>query len=125
MKRVWIVLALVVLVLCLGGSALWHLSVVTKELDAALVSLSESIEQQQDDLPAQAQAFEDMWEKHETMMMRYIHHDELDQITGVVARLKALAQHRDYGEIAAEVARLRHLILHIYEAELPSFSSIM
>ena len=57
-------------------------------------------------------------------MTRYIHHDELDMINGVVARLPALAQYGAKAEYAAVVDRLRKLISHIRDSEIPNLSNI-
>lgn len=68
--------------------------------------------------------FHEQWERNETVMTRYIHHDELDTITGIVARLPMLAKYGETAEYAAEVARLRHLISHIRDAEIPTLPNI-
>lgn len=124
MKRVWIVCGIVLSILLLSGLSLWHLSVVTTELDERLQQLSDAVDQKDAGLETLAADFESLWEDRESMMMRYIHHDELDAITGTVARLKALAAWQDYPELAAEIDRLQHLVRHIFESELPTIMSI-
>lgn len=125
MKRVWLVSALVAVILILGILSLSHLNKVTKEMEVRLDQLADSVERQDKNfLEKQASDFEAFWEDKEHEVMRYIHHDELDTITGTVARLSALAKYEDYSELAAEIDRLRHLVRHIYESELPSFQSI-
>ena len=124
MKRVWFVSFLVATILTLGSLSLWHLSVVKNDLEMQLDHLSEAVDRKDPSLVQLAEDFEHVWEDHESMMMRYIHHDELDSITGTVARLKALAKYQSYPELAAEIDRLRHLVRHIYESEQPTLVSI-
>lgn len=81
--------------------------------------------QEQNELTKLAHNFQQQWEKDEIVIMHYIHHDELDEITGTVARLQALARYNAVPEFAAEVDRLRHLVLHIYESQLPNLVNIL
>ena len=57
-------------------------------------------------------------------MVHYIHHDELDTLTGAVARLPAYAFYEQYPDLAAETERIQELICHIWESEIPSLKNI-
>lgn len=125
MKRFLIVMALLALILGVGVTSLVQLARITDRMEAELAQLADMVDAQDEaQLTKRAEAFQDLWEKEERVMMRFIHHDELDTITGTVARLGALARYKDYPELAAEIDRLRHLVRHIYESELPSFHSV-
>ncbi|WP_308753728.1 DUF4363 family protein [uncultured Anaerotruncus sp.] len=125
MKRVVAVCVIIALILTASTMALMHLLRVSDEMEASLSAIADAIDR--DDMPRAAQltnAFLDQWERSETVMTRYIHHDELDTITGIVARLPMLAKYGETAEYAAEVARLRHLISHIRDAEVPTLPNI-
>lgn len=125
MKRFVIVMVMLAGILGSGFFSLFRLKNIVDQMETELSVLSELAEQKQaQDLQQKTQEFQQLWEDEERVMMRYIHHDELDTITGTAARLLALAKHENYAELAAEIARLRHLIRHIYESEMPSFQSI-
>lgn len=125
MKRVITACVIIALILAASTAALLHLLRVTDELDASLAAIADAIEQ--NDIPRAAQLTDNLhkeWERNEAIMTRYIHHDELDAITGIVARLPMLAKYGETAEYAAEVARLRHLISHIRDAEAPTLPNI-
>lgn len=125
MKRLIIVLVIVVLILGQGVWSVIQLDGITGRMEQELDSMAAMVERQdRTSLLEKTASFQTLWEHEEKHMMRYIHHDELDAITGAVARLNALARYNDYGELAAEVDRLRHLVRHIYESEMPSLHSI-
>lgn len=126
MKRVWIVVGIASAIVVLGITTLLHLSTVSKDMDYALEEIQSAIQEEQPEkILDKSIAFQKIWDENEAEMMRYIHHDELDSITGIVARLRPLAEFEDYTELSAEVSRLRHLIRHIYESEVPTFNNIL
>lgn len=125
MKRVWIVSCIVAAIIGMGVFSIMQLGQVKDEMEKALEHLSQVVLlEDSEQLSKEAEEFEHLWETKELMIMRYIHHDELDSITGKVARLRALAKYEDYAEFAAEIDSLRHLIEHIYESEQVSWQSI-
>ncbi len=125
MKRVWIALGLVAAILAGGIFSLWHLERITREMGNSLEQLSLAVEQQDDARILElALMFQEQWQQFEPGIRRYIHHDELESITGGSARLAALARYQDYGELAAETDRMRHLVNHILESERPTLKNI-
>ena len=125
MKRVVAVCVIIALILAASTAALMHLLRVSDEMEASLSAIADAIDR--DDMPRAARLtdeFHEQWERNETVMTRYIHHDELDTITGIVARLPMLAKYGETAEYAAEVARLRHLISHNRDAEIPTLPNI-
>ncbi|MEM1483292.1 DUF4363 family protein [Oscillospiraceae bacterium PP1C4] len=126
MKRLWISLAIVFVMLSISGLGMWHLIRATDKMEVSLALISEAIAQKKID---QAQnlidSFEDEWHKNEESMMRYIHHNDLDIITGAVSRLSALAEYEELGELSAEVQRIRNALYHLRESEIPTFKSIL
>lgn len=125
MKRLLIVVGMVIIILGVGFLSLFQLSRITLRMENELDGLAELVgSRSAEELQSRTADFQLLWENEEKVMMRFIHHDELDTITGTVARLKALAQYEDYPELAAEIDRLRHLVRHIYESETPTFHSI-
>ncbi len=125
MKRFVIVIIMLTGILGAGCFSLFRLKNIVDQMETELSSLSELVEQKQgQDLQQKIQDVQRLWEDEEQVTMRYIHHDELDTITGTVARLFPLAEYENHAELAAEISRLRHLIKHIYESELPTLQSV-
>lgn len=125
MKRVLIVCVIVIGIIIAGTLSLLHLIRVSDEMDGILAEIAQAIEQDNIERAyAITEEFSNVWQKNEAVMTRYIHHDELDMINGVVARLPALARYGEKPEYAAEIDRLRKLISHICASEIPNLSNI-
>ena len=98
---------------------------ITDEMEASLSDLSAAIEEGSNArIIHLAEQFQSQWQENEKLLLRYIHHEALDAIDSTTARLPALARYEDYGELAAEVARLQELIDHVYDSEVPNFRNI-
>ena len=125
MKRIVIVCFIMVGIIATGVGSLVHLIRVSDEMDQMLSEVAQAIDRDDlEDAASIADQCSGAWKKNEAVMTRYIHHDELDMINGVVARLPALAQCGAKAEYAAEVDRLRKLISHIRDSEIPNLSNI-
>ena len=125
MKRFWLSLVITGLILAVCVFALVKIVTVSDQMLDSLEQISTAIEQNKtDQILDLAGEFQTEWENNERILIKYIHHDELDSITGTVARLKALAQYRDYSELSAEVAKLKHLVRHVCESQMPVFKNI-
>ena len=106
MKRFVIVIIMLTGILGAGCFSLFRLKNIVDQMETELSSLSELVEQKQgQDLQQKIQDFQRLWEDEERVMMRYIHHDELDTITGTVARLFPLAEYENHAELAAEISQ--------------------
>ena len=126
MKRLWIAVGILAVILSISGWSLYHLEVTTDQMGAELDTIAQTIAQQDfEKLQQQIETFLQNWDNHEQMLTRYIHRDELDTITDCVFRLSALERHGEYTELAVEIDRLRHLILHVRSCELPTFGNIL
>lgn len=125
MKRFFlsIIICMIIIAACVFG--LFRIIKVTDQLTASLNQIAAAVEQQNtDQIIDLVGDFQQDWEKNEKTLMQFIHHDELDTATGIVARLKALARYQDYPELSAEIDRLRHLIRHICESQMPIYKNI-
>ena len=125
MKRVIAVYCIIALILAASSVSLYHLIHATDRMEVSLGEITQALETEDYQLAVELTGqFQEEWENNEKIMTRYIHHDELDSITGIVARLPALLQYDAISEYAAEVRRLQHLIVHIRDAELPTLANI-
>ncbi|MBE6906774.1 MAG: DUF4363 family protein [Ruminococcaceae bacterium] len=125
MKRFFlsIVICTAIIAACIWG--LFRIIKVTDQLTASLNQIASAVEQQNTDQVVDLVGnFQKDWEENEKTLMQFIHHDELDTATGIVARLKALARYQNYSELSAEIDRLQHLIRHICESQMPIYKNI-
>jgi len=64
------------------------------------------------------------WESAEQAMVRYLRRNCLDEVTGSMAKLEKLAQYGDLSQFCAEVDRIRTLLTHVCDGEIPSWRNI-
>lgn len=125
MKRVLVSICLVLFILGTSFVSLLHLKRVTDEMNGMLDTLSAAVRQQDHAQVIElSNSFEETWETHEKLLLRYVHHEALDPITGSVARLSALGEYGKYPELACEIEHIQKLINHVYESEYPNFQNI-
>ena len=125
MKRFFLSIVICAAIVAACIFSLFRITKVTDELTASLNQIASAVEQQNTDQVIDLVGnFQKDWEQNEKTLMQYIHHDELDTATGIVARLKALARYQDYPELSAEIDRLKHLIRHICESQMPIYKNI-
>ena len=58
------------------------------------------------------------------MLIRFVRHTELDEVTGAMTRLEMLAKYGDLSEFTAELNRIKNLLHHIYDSEIPYLRNI-
>ena len=60
----------------------------------------------------------------EHVLIRFIRHTQLDEITSAMSRLEMLAKYGDLSQFSAELSRIKTLLHHIYDSELPFLRNI-
>lgn len=60
----------------------------------------------------------------EAVLIRFVRHAELDEVTGAMTRLEMLAKYGDLSEFSAELNRIKNLLHHIYDSEIPYLRNI-
>ena len=125
MKRIFLcgTILLLILISCFAG----FLTVTrcSEEFDRQLSQLQEEAYtlsfQQLADRSAQVAL---RWESAEQAMVRYLRRNCLDEVTGSMAKLEKLAQYGDLSQFCAEVDRIRTLLAHVCDGEIPSWRNI-
>ena len=64
------------------------------------------------------------WMDAEHVLIRFVRHTELDEVTGAMTRLEKLAKYGDLSEFSAELNRIKNLLHHIYDSEIPYLRNI-
>lgn len=125
MKRMWIALFLIVVVLVTSTVCLFLLTKIQQEMDFQLAALYElSLVADVTETAKAAQELTSLWHQRLIVLCRIVRHTQLDQVTLAVARLEPLALYGEEGELAAEILRCRILLEEIRDAELPLLRNI-
>lgn len=125
MKRMWIALFLIVVVLVTSTVCLFLLTKIQQEMDFQLAALYElSLVADVTETAKAAQELTSLWHQRLMVLCRIVRHTQLDQVTLAVARLEPLALYGEEGELAAEILRCRILLEEIRDAELPLLRNI-
>ncbi len=125
MKRFWIALGIIVIILAVSCWGLYRLDSIIDELNSTLQQLETAVGQQDFESTMDlSQQFLEQWKDHQNTLERYIHHEALDEVTGLAAQLPALAAYKQYPLLSAQTARLKELLHHVREAEFPTLTNI-
>lgn len=82
------------------------------------------LEENKDALTAQTEAFRDYWEEEENVLVFFVRHSQVDEISRNVARLPDYAKYGYYADLASELAGVRWQIEHIWKSEKAHWRNI-
>lgn len=126
MKRVIVAVTLIVLIL---AGSIWGLILlkgyatdISQQIDAVLEAVQSG---DRNDYVAKAILLNRHWHEMEGTLVRYIRHNQIDDITGVMARIVYLAQYDDLSELAAELHRAKVLMQEVWYSETPRLKNIL
>ena len=126
MKRVILCIAILLVIMLLCTASLVTTSRYQYVLTHEVRDLEQAIYQKTfEQLSAQAAALCQKWMEAEHVLIRFIRHTQLDEITSAMARLEMLAKYGDLSEFSAELGRIKSLLHHIYDSELPYLRNIL
>lgn len=128
MKRLYLSLALVVLLAILSGLHIWHLSRFTGQLSELLTQAQQQAEQQNWQQAARlTHQAKERWTAHEGYLHTTLRHTDINAI--LVSMDEALAfleaEEKQSAEYAAVNARLLTQIGLLLEAELPTLTNLL
>ena len=126
MKRVLLAISLIALILAgsiyglilLKGYAVE----ITQEIDSILQAVQAG---DRDTYVAKSILLNHHWHEIEGTLVRFIRHTQIDDITGVMARIVYLAQYDDLSELTAELHRAKVMMQEVWYSEIPSFKNII
>ncbi|MCL2014094.1 MAG: DUF4363 family protein [Oscillospiraceae bacterium] len=64
------------------------------------------------------------WESGSKFLRFFVRHNELDETQIICHSIKAYAEASDIGEFRSQLLKIRFLLKHMYESEMPLFGSI-
>ncbi len=121
MKRSITILVILAGIIALSVGSLLYLKQVDAEISGLLNASCQSVEQGDFSHAAKlAEQTQEKWEHHETYLSIFVRHNDLDEMTEVVAELKDYAEQKDAAMFCASADKAASLIRHIYESELPT-----
>lgn len=120
MNRILIAVGLLAAIVALSFCSLFTFIGIQRDVTAQMDDLNALIDREDyDALTEAAWKVSNEWSEKEHTLIRFIRHQELDEVTSTMTRLPMLAQYRDIGELAAEINHIRVLLHHILDSEIP------
>ena len=126
MKRLFIAVAIVLMIIASSLWSLWQFSRLREEAEP-LFSTMEQAAQRSDTFAAMdaSEQFLLLWQHYEQKLIPFVRQDPLEIIGGCAARLPALAEHKDQAEFAATVRELRYRMEELWNSELPLLQNLI
>ncbi len=126
MKRVFLAVTILLLIIILCVVSVSTVSLYRHDFTSRIQKLEESIYSQNfEELAQHAASVSRAWEHAEHVLIRFVRHIELDEITAAMTRLEKLAKYGDLAEFSAELNRIKTLLNHIYDSEFPHLRNLL
>lgn len=120
MKRVILCVAILLVIVLLCVASLATVSRYQHVFSQEIRELEQAVYQKNfEQLSAQAAQLHQEWMEAEHVLIRFIRHTQLDEITSTMSRLEMLAKYGDLSEFSAELSRIKTLLHHVYDSEFP------
>lgn len=125
MKRVTLCVAILLVIFLLCTVSLVTVSRYQHDFTQRIQDLERAVYQETfESLSSQASGICRQWMEAEHVLIRFVRHTELDEVTGAMTRLEMLAKYGDLSEFTAELNRIKNLLHHIYDSEIPYLRNI-
>ena len=126
MKRFWLGLGLLILLLALGFYETYRVNTLTLPVADAVEQAGNAAAE--GDWPRAAgllQQAQALWKKHWGFLSAMLHHGPMEEIDSQFSRAEALLESRSAGEFAAGCARLAELIRAMGEGHQLNFQNLL
>lgn len=125
MKRVVLCLGIIAVIVALSIFSLYSVKQYEDFFQEKIAELEEMTPQEDYDALAKKSAeLYESWVQAEHVLIRFVRHTELDEVTGGIGRLEMLARFGDLSEFSAELYRIKTLLHHIADSETPYLRNI-
>ncbi|MDD3192408.1 MAG: DUF4363 family protein [Oscillospiraceae bacterium] len=125
MKRVALCAAILLVIILLCTASLATISYYQHHFIQSAHSLEQAVYQCSfEELSTRAASVCRDWLEAEHVLIRFIRHTQIDEVTNAMTRLEMLAKYGDLSEFSAELGRIEALLQHIYESEIPYLRNI-
>lgn len=126
MKRIITAVSILILITAVSFSIPFCLKKYTDELIYQLDYIEYTFDKKNvNDTQEQVEKFLELWEQDEEIIISFVNHGAVEDISYISARLSSLLGHKDSAEFLAEIRRIRAIISSIYEDEVPNLSNIL
>ena len=110
MKRVALCTAILLVIILLCTASLVTVSRYQRDFTKAIQDLEQAVYQETfEALSVRAASVCRDWMDAEHVLIRFVRHTELDEVTGAMTRLEKLAKYGDLSEFSAELNRIPYL----------------
>ncbi|WP_270739869.1 DUF4363 family protein [Massilioclostridium coli] len=126
MKRLFVSLGIITVILTISLVGLWHLNFVTDQVEEYTTNIQTALDQNNitkaQELNYQLSGF---WERQHRYLTLYIRHNNIDEISKTISELEQYLQRTDYAEFSSRLSYIQQLILDIRDAEIPTLFNLL
>ncbi|MBC5787428.1 MULTISPECIES: DUF4363 family protein [Clostridiaceae] len=126
MKRLFVSLGIITVILTISLVGLWHLNFVTDQVEEYTTNIQTALDQNNitkaQELNYQLSGF---WERQHRYLTLYIRHNNIDEISKTISELEQYLQRTDYAEFSSRLSYIQQLMLDMRDAEIPILFNIL
>lgn len=121
MSRLIIIICITLSIFTIGIIAILNVKDISEDMSQVIVvAVKACDDKDKDTLKNQIEKLSILWEKRQQSLNYYIHHDEIENISKLIASLKSFFDSEDYSLASEKLLETKYLVTHIYEQELPT-----
>lgn len=125
-KRTIFAAAIIVLAVAFGAVSLYIIDDTKASMTCIIKDIEASVESKNyNESYELANKLKEYWNSREEILVYFVRHHELDELTSAASRLSHLIKHGDVAEFSAECEKILTLINHIMESEIPYLKNIL
>ncbi|WRS27654.1 DUF4363 family protein [Oscillospiraceae bacterium MB08-C2-2] len=126
MKRFIIVLFIIAGVIAFSLFSLYRIRSIKEEMTNSLSEMEQLLDAEDyDGLNQMVKDFTIQWVKQESILVHYVRHGQIHDISNSVATLQTMAEHKMGRELYIEFSRIHWKILHLWNSEIPVLDNIL
>lgn len=126
MKRFIVVLVVVAGIVTICAYSLHRVSDMKDNMDTYTNAIFASVEVQNPAATREGvQQLTEYWDREEYILIRFVRHAQVDEITKSVSKLDSLALHESWNELHAELNVIVWMVEHIWETEQVKLGNLL
>ena len=123
MKRLVTAIVLLILILCISCYSLFAVQRSVGEVSGLANEIR--YETESADLTAKSQELFDLWNEKEKLLVIFLRHDTLDELTVLLAELPSLARYEEYGSFYSRVDTVLARLDDLLDSVKPNYRNLM
>ncbi|HIZ56699.1 MAG TPA: DUF4363 family protein [Firmicutes bacterium] len=125
MKRLTAILSILILIISASVWGIFNLNRVQKDLNHLIEQSTQAVQNNDFEKAKELHnQLNHLWEEESSILVCYVRHNDLDEITKIISELYYLLEFKNTAEFCAQLNKIEVIFNHIVESEMPTLRNI-